>query len=304
MCIILTLFTYICSKKMVHVGKYSIHGASGLWKTIEKMVLGSFFCCQLMSSNFSYLFCFFGGVVIIFFCLLTLTFSRWWFYFFYVHLYLGKCCKFDWYFSNGLKPPTCFKFVKKSWTRIRSCMILLTLNLIAVGATPAMCICIKKIVIFIYLEYFPPTVSNATYGTICSFLILECLGSPVFVAQGYAPDIDWKSCIMDIWWICQLTLKWITLLNKTFYLVHGFRSLYSTECAMATLKRTFGYAFRILRRKEKNMFMFHCLGTMSLSLLRGSFLVLYFGLESPVKTFFLCPPKMARLCLTTAPFFS
>ena len=44
---------------MVHVGKYSIHGASGLWKTIEKMVLGSFFCCQLMSSNFSYLFCFF-----------------------------------------------------------------------------------------------------------------------------------------------------------------------------------------------------------------------------------------------------
>ena len=108
---------------------------------------------------------------------------------------------------------------------------------------------------------------------------------------------------MEIWWICQLTLKWITLLNKTFYLVHGFRSLYSTECAMATLKRTFGYAFRILRRKEKNMFMFHCLGTMSLSLLRGSFLVLYFGLESPVKTFFLCPPKMARLCLTTAPFF-
>ena len=164
----------------------------------------------------------------------------------------------------------------------------------------------KKTVIFIYLEYFPPTVSNATYGTICSFLILECLRSLVFVAQGYAPDIDWKSCIMEIWWICQLTLKWITLLNNTFYLVHGFRSLYSAECGMATLKPTFGYAFRILRRKENYMFMFHCLGTMSLSLLRGSFLVLYFGVTS--QNLFFVPPKngppmfdYCSICFVDAP---
>ena len=145
MCIIFTLFTYICSKKMVHVGKYSIHGASGLWKTIEKMVLGRFFCCQLMSSNFSYLFCFFGGVVIICFLLLTLTFSRWWFYFFMFTSSWGNVASLTDIFQMGWNHQLVLNLSKRvGHASGVASFCKLYINLIAVGATPAMCIRIKK----------------------------------------------------------------------------------------------------------------------------------------------------------------
>ena len=130
----------------------------------------------------------------------------------------------------------------------------------------------------------------------------HCL-SQIFVAGYFPPTVPVKLDQVDMVNLSTVSQVNYTfkLLNNTFHLVHGFRSFYEAESAMATLKRTFfSYAFGILRRNETNIFIFHCLGAMSLSLLHRNpeshFLVLYFGLQYVAvywskHVFFFCAPQ-------------